>query len=113
MTRPRTCSDQAILDAAATVVAAKPADWTLADVGRLVFLSAATLVQRFGSKAELERALLIYLNERDNYTAQSKVGDIVTTSCKSKRDAGLLAYRMVAAVGRNRDLRRLAMGGAS
>ena len=47
--RPRTCSDEQILEAAANVVALKPADWTLSDVAGQVNLTAATLVQRFGS----------------------------------------------------------------
>jgi AcrR family transcriptional regulator len=49
--RPRTVSDSAILAAASRAVSRRgPARVTLADVGREVGLSAATLVQRFGSK---------------------------------------------------------------
>jgi AcrR family transcriptional regulator len=52
--RPRTVPDTAILAAAARVVSRLgPAHLTLADVGREVGLSAATLVQRFGSKRGL------------------------------------------------------------
>lgn len=56
--RPRTVTDEAILTATATVVSRLgPARLTLADIGREVGLSPATLLQRFGSK----RALLLKL----------------------------------------------------
>lgn len=49
--RPRTVPDSTILAAAARAVSRRgPARVTLADVGHEVGLSAATLVQRFGSK---------------------------------------------------------------
>jgi AcrR family transcriptional regulator len=49
--RPRTVPDSAILTAATRAVSRRgPARVTLADVGKEVGLSAATLVQRFGSK---------------------------------------------------------------
>ncbi|WP_433227027.1 TetR/AcrR family transcriptional regulator [Microtetraspora malaysiensis] len=51
MGRPRTVSDEQVLAGAARVIArVGPARLTLAEVGREVGLSAATLVQRFGSK---------------------------------------------------------------
>jgi len=54
--RPRTASDEQVLDAAARVIArAGPSALTLAEVGREVGLSAAAVVQRFGSR----RALLL------------------------------------------------------
>ena len=57
--RPRTVQDTAILDAAIVVLSRiGPEKMTLADVGGAVGLSAATLVQRFGSKRELMLALL-------------------------------------------------------
>ena len=57
--RPRTVQDDVILDAAVLVVSRVGAErMTLADVGKAVGLSAATLVQRFGSKRELMLALL-------------------------------------------------------
>ncbi len=57
--RPRTVQDSAILDAAIEVLSRiGPEKMTLADVGGAVGLSAATLVQRFGSKRELMLALL-------------------------------------------------------
>lgn len=57
--RPRTVEDEVILDAAVLVVSRVGAErMTLADVGSAVGLSAATLVQRFGSKRELMLALL-------------------------------------------------------
>jgi AcrR family transcriptional regulator len=49
--RPRTVSDEQVLAGAARLIArVGPARLTLAEVGREVGLSAATLVQRFGSK---------------------------------------------------------------
>ncbi|MEQ4721689.1 helix-turn-helix domain-containing protein [Nonomuraea sp. B19D2] len=51
MGRPRTVSDEQVLAGAARVIARMgPARLTLAEVGREVGLSAATVVQRFGSK---------------------------------------------------------------
>ncbi len=59
--RPRTVHDDAILEAAVGVLSRiGPDKMTLADVGSAVGLSAATLVQRFGSKRELMLALLRY-----------------------------------------------------
>jgi AcrR family transcriptional regulator len=58
MPRPRTASDEAILDAAYRVITRLgPANLTLADVAAEVGLSPATLVQRFGSKRGLLLAL--------------------------------------------------------
>jgi AcrR family transcriptional regulator len=58
MPRPRTISDAEILDAAFRVITRLgPANMTLADVAGEVGLSAATLVQRFGSKRGLLLAL--------------------------------------------------------
>lgn len=57
--RPRRVSDAAILNAAFKVVGQTgPDQFTLADVGNEVGLSAATLVQRFGSKRLLLLAML-------------------------------------------------------
>jgi AcrR family transcriptional regulator len=56
--RPRTIDDAAILDAAGRIVSRHgPGRFTLADVAKEVGLSAATLVQRFGSKRGLMLAL--------------------------------------------------------
>jgi AcrR family transcriptional regulator len=56
--RPRTKDDAAILEAAGRIISRLgPARFTLADVAREVGLSAATLVQRFGSKRGLMLAL--------------------------------------------------------
>src|SRR5262245_6376789 len=66
--RPRTKDDAAILDAAARIMSRLgPAKFTLATVAGEVGLSAATLVQRFGSK----RGLLLALAEtsRDSVDA--------------------------------------------
>ncbi len=60
MPRPRTVSDEAILEAATRVISRiGPATLTLAAVAVEAGLSPATLVQRFGSK----RALLLALRE--------------------------------------------------
>lgn len=57
--RPRAVEDDVILDAAIKVLSRLGPDrMTLADVGGEVGLSAATLVQRFGSKRALMLALL-------------------------------------------------------
>ena len=56
--RPRTVPDEAILDATSRVIIrVGPSRFTLADVGREIGLSAATLVQRFGSKRGLLLAM--------------------------------------------------------
>jgi AcrR family transcriptional regulator len=56
--RPRTIDDEAILQAAIRIISRLgPGKFTLADVGREVGLSAATVVQRFGSKRGLMLAL--------------------------------------------------------
>ena len=56
--RPRTIDDAAILEAAGRIISRHgPGRFTLADVAREVGLSAATLVQRFGSKRGLMLAL--------------------------------------------------------
>jgi len=56
--RPRTVSDDAILAATARMIGrVGPVRLTLADVGSEVGLSPATLLQRFGSKRGLLRAL--------------------------------------------------------
>jgi AcrR family transcriptional regulator len=61
MPRPRTIDDAVLLDAAGDLLArVGPANVTLARVGEEVGLSAATLVQRFGSK----RGLLLAIANR-------------------------------------------------
>ena len=56
--RPRTTSDEAILTAAGRAIARRgPSRVTLADVAREAGTTAATLVQRFGSKRRLLLAL--------------------------------------------------------
>lgn len=71
MARTKTVSDEAILDAAmALMVRAGPEAVTFAAVGREVGLSAATLVQRYASKAEFLRAVLLRAWDRlDEQTA--------------------------------------------
>jgi AcrR family transcriptional regulator len=57
--RPRTVDDSTILEAAVTVLGRiGPERLTLADVGTEAGLSAATLVQRFGSKRDLMLSVL-------------------------------------------------------
>lgn len=57
--RPRTVDDYTILEAASRVMSRLgPERLTLADVGAEAGLSAATLVQRFGSKRELMLSIL-------------------------------------------------------
>ncbi len=59
MARTRTIADEVILDAALGLMSrGGPASLTLGAVGKLVDLSAATLLQRFGSKEALMRAAL-------------------------------------------------------
>lgn len=58
MPRPRTVDNQAIFTAVATVMSRDgPAKLTLGRIGREAGLSASTLVQRFGSRTGLLRAL--------------------------------------------------------
>lgn len=60
MARPRTVSDEAILDAALALLhRAGPGALTFAAVGQAVGLSAATLVQRYPSKAAFLQATLM------------------------------------------------------
>lgn len=62
--RPRTVEDSAILEAAVTVLGRiGPDRLTLADVGGQAGLSAATLVQRFGSKRELMLSVLKFATD--------------------------------------------------
>jgi len=59
LARPRTVTDQAILDGALEVANRRgPANVTFASVSAVVGLSPATLVQRFGTKEALLRAAL-------------------------------------------------------
>jgi len=62
--RPRTVDDSTILEAAVTVLGRiGPEKLTLADVGSEAGLSAATLVQRFGSKRDLMLSVLRFTTE--------------------------------------------------
>src|SRR5512141_441579 len=76
--RPRRLPDSAILQAAAQVVSKTgPERFTLADVGQEVGLSAATLVQRFGSKRHLMLAMLEQMTSLVNgrFAARAAEGD--------------------------------------
>lgn len=62
--RPRTVDDSTILEAAVTVLGRiGPERLTLADVGQEAGLSAATLVQRFGSKRDLMLSVMKFATE--------------------------------------------------
>ncbi len=62
--RPRTVDDSTILEAAVTVLGRiGPERMTLADVGEEAGLSAATLVQRFGSKRDLMLSVLKFATD--------------------------------------------------
>lgn len=71
MPRPRTISDEAVLDAAGEVASrGGPAALTFAAVGERAGLSPATLVQRFGTREALVRAALLRLWDKvDEATA--------------------------------------------
>lgn len=57
MARPRSISDDRLLAAAGVAIGRRGPGFTLADVGREAGVAAATLVQRFGSKAGMLAAL--------------------------------------------------------
>ena len=62
--RPRTVEDSTILEAAVSVIRRiGPERMTLADVGEAAGLSAATLVQRFGSKRDLLLSVLKFTTD--------------------------------------------------
>ncbi|HEY0919771.1 TetR/AcrR family transcriptional regulator [Devosia sp.] len=74
MARPKTVSDEAILDAAGRVLRRSgPAGVTFAAVGAEAGLSPATLVQRYGSKDGLMRATL--LRAWDQLDVSTRVAD--------------------------------------
>ena len=87
MSRPRTISDADILSAAARVIGdVGPARLTLSLVAQGAGVSAATLVQRFGSR----RSLLLHL-------AESSVGDArrAATEARKRSASPLAAARRV------------------
>lgn len=70
--RPRTVSDEEILDAAVRVVAREgPLRFTLADVGAEVGLTASALLKRFGTK----RALLLAVSASSGEAIASNFAD--------------------------------------
>lgn len=83
MPRPRTISDEAILDAVlALAQRAGPARVTFAAAAAETGLSAATLVQRFGSKRNLllaadKRAVDLWIGALDRSTAASPLARVV------------------------------------
>lgn len=73
--RPRTVDDQTILDAAIRVLSRIGADrLTLADVGAEAGLSAATLVQRFGSKRDLMLSLMRHATQVADERFENNLG---------------------------------------
>ena len=83
MPRPRTVSDEAILDAVLTLAhRVGPAQLTFAAAGAEVGLSAATLVQRFGTKRNLllaadKRGVDRWISALDRSTAASPLARVV------------------------------------
>lgn len=73
MARQRTIPDELIVEAALALMSQRgPEALTLAELGGLVELSAATLVQRFGSKDNLKRVALEYAWDKlDEATANA------------------------------------------
>lgn len=73
MARPKTISDEAILRAAIAVMGEKgPDGLTFLQVARAVGLSAATLVQRYGTKAAMVQAALLHAwDDLDARTAEA------------------------------------------
>lgn len=57
MPRPKTISDDDVLAAALQILSQRGADFTLAELGRHVGLSRATLIQRFGDREAILLAL--------------------------------------------------------
>lgn len=109
--RPRTVSDEAVLRAAINIAAKNPAGWTLADVGNLAGLSPATIVQRFGSKRDLEIRMLDWLNRND--TVDMADLDALRSGSRlpeARYRNGLRAFRLIASVSRDAELRTLAGG---
>lgn len=65
MTRIKTVSDEAVLDAALAVMITKgPSDFTLADIAGAAGIAPATLIQRFGTKHRLVVAAFARDNTR-------------------------------------------------
>jgi AcrR family transcriptional regulator len=83
MPRPRTISDEAILDAVLDLAhRIGPARLTFAAVAAQVGLSAATLVQRFGTKRDLllaadKRGIDLWVGALDRSTAASPLARVV------------------------------------
>jgi AcrR family transcriptional regulator len=83
MPRPRTISDEALLDAVLALAnRVGPARVTFAAAAAETGLSAATLVQRFGSKRELllaadKRAIDLWVGALDRSTAESPLARVV------------------------------------
>jgi len=79
MVRPRTISDEALLDSALLIVRESgPDSLSFGTLAARVGLAGSTLVQRFGSKANLLRAALLLAWDRldaDTVRARERAGD--------------------------------------
>ncbi|BCY08595.1 TetR/AcrR family transcriptional regulator [Actinoplanes sp. L3-i22] len=88
MVRPRTVTDDALLDAAAAAVAESgPAAVTLARIGARAGVTAAALSQRFGSK----RGLLLALARRSAAELPARIAAVPDTPALIELFAGLAA----------------------
>lgn len=84
MARPRTITDERLLDALAQVITAKGPGFTVADVAARAGVSVGTVAQRFGSKQGLLKAL-----SRDAIT---RVADVVRDAAPEGPRAALVAF---------------------
>lgn len=69
MTRPKTVSDESILQAALDLLGEKGASFTLTDIAQRVGLSRATLIQRFGNR----EAILVRMSQQNLEWAQKNI----------------------------------------
>lgn len=80
MPRPKTLPDQTVLEAALQLLHNKgPEALTFAGLAQACGLAAATLVQRFGSKAQLKQAALLHAWDRLDEKTSQLAADISRT----------------------------------
>ena len=72
MPRPKVVSDEAVLEAALGLMAAKGMAFTLSDVAGAVGLSRAALIQRFGNR----EALLVHMARQEVVTTRDWLGGL-------------------------------------
>lgn len=93
MPRKRTISDEALLDTALGIVhQSGPAALSFATLAAQVGLAGSTIVQRFGTKANLLRAALLLAWDRLD-------ADTTTATAKASADAGGVVDMLVALSG--------------